>query len=160
MVYRRRIIEQTETTAHCQHIFRLSSTDWHRFLEFASVDNSPETSPNSYKRKRAPWEEKADNSQIIQRHRLNTMDITQTLRQITGQETIQFCRVQAAALQAIQNSESPVIAVMRTDREKNILFILPVFAEPRKTTIVVVPLLSLRGDIIQQCQILGISCVS
>ena len=79
---------------------------------------------------------------------MNTINITQTLRQMTGQETIQFCGVQAAALQAIQDGESPVLAVMRTDREKSILFILPVFAEPRETTIVVVPLLLLYRDII------------
>ena len=160
IVYGRGIMEQAGTTAHRQCIFRLSSTDWHRFLGFASADNSPKTSPNPYKRKRAPWEEKADDSQIMRRHRLNTIDITQTLRQITGQETIQFRRVQAAALQAIQDGESPVLAVIRTDRGKSILFMLPVFAEPGGTTIIVVPLLSLRGDIIQQCQILDILCVS
>ena len=93
MVYRRGIIEQAGTTAHCQCIFRLSSTDWYRFLGFVSADNSPETSPNSYKRKRAPWKEEADKSQIIQQHRLNTIDIIQTLRQIISQETIQFCGV-------------------------------------------------------------------
>ena len=159
MVYGREIMEQAGTTVHRQRIFRLSSTDWHRFLEFASADNSPETSPNPHKRKRAPWEEEADDSQIMQRHCLNTMDMTQTLRQMTGQETIQFRGVQAAALQAIQDGESPVLAVIRTDRGKSMLFILPVFAEPGETTIIVVPLLSLRGDIIQQCQILGISCI-
>ena len=107
-----------------------------------------------------PWEEEADDSQIIQRHCLNTMDMTQALRQITGQETIQFRRVQTAVLQAIQNSKSPVLAVMRIDRKKNILFILPVFTEPGETIIMVVPLLSLHRDIIQQCQILDISCIS
>ena len=159
MVYGRGIMEQAGTTAHRQHMFRLSSTDWYRFLEFASADNSPETSPNPHKRKRAPWEEEADDSQIMRRHRLNTMDMTQTLRQMTGQEAIQFCGVQAAALQAIQDSESPVLAVMRTGGGKSMLFMLPVFAELGETTIIVVPLLSLCGDIIQRCQILGISCV-
>ena len=152
-------MEQAGTTVHCQYIFRLSSTDWYRFLGFVLADNSPETSPNPHKRKRTLWEEETDDSQIIQRHRLNTINITQTLRQIIGQEIIQFRGVQTAALQAIQDSESPVLAVMQIDRKKNILFILPVFTEPRETTIVVVPLLLLCGDIIQQCQILDISCV-
>ena len=100
-----------------------------------------------------------DNSQIIQQHCLNTMDITQTLRQMTGQEIIQFRGMQTAALQAIQDGESSVVAVMRTGKRKSILFMLPVFTESRETTIVVVPLLSLRGDIIQQCQILDILCI-
>ena len=159
MVYRRGIMEQTGTTVHRQYIFRLSSTDWYRFLEFASADNSPETSSNLYKHKQIPWKKETDDSQIIQRYCLNTIDITQTLRQITGQETIQFRGVQATVLQIIQDGESPVLAVIQTDRKKNILFILPVFAEPGETIIIVVPLLSLRGDIIQQYQILDISCV-
>ena len=79
---------------------------------------------------------------------------------MTGQKTIQFRGIQTAVLQAIQNSESSVLAVIQTDREKNILFILPIFTESGETTIVVVPLLSLCGDIIQQYQILGISCIS
>ena len=90
MVYRRGIMEQAETTAHRQCMFRLSSTDWHRFLEFASADNNSETSPNPHKRKRAPWEEETDNNQIIRQHRLNTIDMTQALRQMTGQKIIQF----------------------------------------------------------------------
>ena len=148
IVYRREIMEQTGTTAHCQRMFRLSSINWYRFLGFISADNSSETSSNSHKRKRALWEKETNKNQIIQQYRLNIIDITQALRQITGQETIQFCGVQTAALQAIQNSESPVLAVIQTDRKKNILFILPVFTEPGGTTIVVVPLLSLHGNII------------
>ena len=101
IVYGRGIIEQAGTTAHRQRIFRLSSTDWHRFLGFISADSNIEISPNSHKRKRALWEEEADESQIMQRHRLNTMDMTQALRQMTGQATMQFRGVQAAALQAI-----------------------------------------------------------
>ena len=76
IVYGRGIMEQAETTAHRQRIFRLSSTDWYRFLGFASANNNPETSPNLHKRKRAPWEEETDNNQIIRQHRLNTIDIT------------------------------------------------------------------------------------
>ena len=159
MVYRQGIIEQTGTTAHRQRMFRLSSTDWYRFLGFASADNNSETSSNLHKCKQVPWKEKADNSQIMQQHCLNTIDITQILRQMTGQKTIQFRGIQAAALQAIQDGESPVLAVIQTDREKNMLFILPVFAESGEITIIVVPLLLLCGDIIQQYQILDISCV-
>ena len=79
---------------------------------------------------------------------MNTIDIIQALRQITGQKTIQFRGVQAAVLQTIQDGKSPVLAVMRTDRGKSILFMLPAFTEPGKTTIVVVPLLLLRRNII------------
>ena len=79
---------------------------------------------------------------------------------MTGKETMQLCGVQTAVLQAIQDSESSVVAVIRTDREKSILFMLPAFAEPSGTTIVVVPLILLYKNMIQRCQILGILYVS
>ena len=49
---------------------------------------------------------------------------------------------------------------MRTGRGKNILFILPVFAEPSRTTIVIVPLILLHRNIMRQCQILDILYIS
>ena len=159
MVYGRGIIKQAGTTAHCQQMFRLSSMDWHRFLGFWSVDGGIDIYINIYKRKRVLWEEEADERQIMRRHRLNTMDMTQVLRQIIGKETIQFCGVQAAALQTIQDGESSVVAVIQTGRGKSILFILPVFAEPSGTTIVIVPLILLYRDIMRRCQILDILCI-
>ena len=140
-------------------MFRLSSIDWHRFLEFRLADSSVDIHINIYKHKQMPWEEEVNKRQIMQRYRLNTIDITQILRQMTGKEIIQFCGVQAAVLQAIQNNESPVIAVIQTDREKSILFILPVFAESSRTIIVIVLLILLYRDIMQRCQILDISCI-
>ena len=156
IVYRQRIIEQAETTIYCQQIFRLSSTDWHRFLGFRLADSGIDIHANIYKRKQILWEEKADKKQIMQRYRLNTIDIIQILRQIISKKIIQLCEIQAAVLQTIQDNKNPVIAVIQTDKEKNILFILPVFAESSGTTIVIVLLILLRRDIIQQCQILGI----
>ncbi|KAB8226894.1 uncharacterized protein BDW43DRAFT_317346 [Aspergillus alliaceus] len=106
------------------------------------------------KRKQSPWEDKANQGRVMQRHWLNTMDMTAALQQMTGQETIQFRGVQTLVLQAIQDSKSPVVAVMPTGGGKSMLFILPTFAEPSRTTIVVMPLLALHSDIARQCQAL------
>jgi late competence protein required for DNA uptake (superfamily II DNA/RNA helicase) len=157
MVYARGIMDQAGTTAHRQRMFRVSSTDWHRFLGFASADQPVD---ELGKRKRSPWEDEAEESRVYRRHRLNTMDMTSALQQMTGQATIQFRGVQAPALRAIQDGESPVVAVMPTGGGKSMLFMLPAFAEPSGTTIVVVPLLALRSDMIRRCQALGISCVA
>ncbi|KAE8334250.1 hypothetical protein BDV24DRAFT_156976 [Aspergillus arachidicola] len=54
------------------------------------------------------------------RYWLNTIDITQALRQMTGNKTIQLRGVQAA-----------------TGGGKSILFILPAFTEPSRTIIIV-----------------------
>jgi superfamily II DNA helicase RecQ len=47
--------------------------------------------------------------------------------------------------------ESLVVAVMLTGEGKSLLFILLAWAEQGGTTVVVVPLITLRGDMIQQC---------
>jgi superfamily II DNA helicase RecQ len=49
---------------------------------------------------------------------------------------------------------------MPTGGGKSMLFIVPVFATPGGTTVVVVLLVALQADITQQCQQLGISCVA
>lgn len=59
-------------------------------------------------------------------------------------------------MQAIQQGESPVIAVMPTSRGKSMLFIVPMFTAPRGTTIIVVLLIILQGDMIRQYQKLSI----
>jgi superfamily II DNA helicase RecQ len=48
---------------------------------------------------------------------------------------------------------------MPTSRGKSLLFMLPAFAEQGGTTVVIVLLIALRGDIKRRCQKLGISCV-
>lgn len=40
MIYGRRTTEQPGTTAHRREMFRLSSTDWRRFLGFVSTDDA------------------------------------------------------------------------------------------------------------------------
>jgi superfamily II DNA helicase RecQ len=50
--------------------------------------------------------------------------------------------------------------VMLTGAGKSMLFMLPVWAEQGGTTVVVVPLIALRGDMKRRCQKLGISCAA
>ncbi|KAJ2763523.1 hypothetical protein H4S06_000001, partial [Coemansia sp. BCRC 34490] len=77
---------------------------------------------------------------------------------MTQQPTFELQGVQKPALQAIQNLESPVVAVMPTGGGKSLLFMLPAFLEPNGTTIVVVPLIALRQDFMQWCKQLNIKC--
>lgn len=69
-----------------------------------------------------------------------------------------FRGVQKEAIEGIIAGESPVVAVMPTGAGKSLLFMLPVWAEQGGTTVVVVPLIALRGDMIRRCTKLGISC--
>ncbi|KAL2801580.1 P-loop containing nucleoside triphosphate hydrolase protein [Aspergillus granulosus] len=49
---------------------------------------------------------------------------------------------------------------MPTGGGKSMLFMLPAYAAPGGCTVVVVPLISLRSDLMKRCQGLGIQCVS
>jgi superfamily II DNA helicase RecQ len=66
--------------------------------------------------------------------------------------------VQKEAIDAIVAGKSPIVAVMLTRAGKSMLFMLPAWAKQGSTTVVVVLLIALQGDIMQQCRKLGISC--
>ncbi|KAI1670755.1 hypothetical protein L13192_06271, partial [Pyrenophora tritici-repentis] len=144
LVYARGIMEQSGAVADRRQQFRASSTDWHRFLGFqAGVDDQRRSS----KRKRAPFESEADEARVDRWQRLRKMDARAQLKRMMG-EKAEFRGVQEAAIKAITAGES-----------KSLLFMLPAWAEQGGTTVVVVPLIALRGDMAQRCKKLGISCV-
>ncbi|KAF9733878.1 hypothetical protein PMIN01_08221 [Paraphaeosphaeria minitans] len=155
MVYARGIMEQAGAVADRRQQFRVSSTDWHRFLGFA-----PDMTEDACrKRKRAPFESDADEARIDRWRRLRTMDAAEQLQRMAG-KTATFRSVQKEAIEAIVGGESPVVAVMPTGAGKSMLFMLPAWAEQGGSTIVVVPLIVLRGDMKRRCEKLGISCAA
>ncbi|KAK7177507.1 DNA helicase [Paraphaeosphaeria sporulosa] len=91
--------------------------------------------------------------------RLKKMDPVEQLQRMAG-KTATFRSVQKEAIQAIVGGESPVVAVMPTGAGKSMLFMLPAWAEQGGTTVVVVPLIALRGDMKRRCSKLGISCAA
>jgi superfamily II DNA helicase RecQ len=148
-------MEQAGAVADKRQQFRTSSTDWHRFLGFqADLDESKK----SRKRKRAPFKSKADEARINRWGRLRKIDASVQLKRMIG-DSAEFRGVQEAAIEAITAGESPVVAVMPTGGGKSLLFMLLAWAEQGGTTVVVVPLIALRGDMKQRCIKLGISCV-
>jgi superfamily II DNA helicase RecQ len=78
------------------------------------------------------------------------MDMTTIMQQMTRQASMQFRGVQAWAMAAIQRGQSPVVAIMPTGGRKSMLFMLPAWAVPGGTTIMVVLLISLRQDMMRQ----------
>ncbi|CEN60839.1 Putative Superfamily II DNA helicase [Aspergillus calidoustus] len=104
------------------------------------------------KRKRAPWQAEAKEHQWERQQQLQAMDMTTAMQQMTGQARMQFRGVQASAMAAIQQGRSPVVAIMPTGGGKSMLFMLPAWAVPGGTTIVVVPLISLRQDMARRCR--------
>lgn len=154
LIYARGIMEQAGAVADKRQRFRMSSTDWHRFLGFSSA---VEEEYACKKRKRAPFESEADEGRIDRWARLRKMDAAAQLRRMMGGEA-RFRGIQEEAIQAIVAGESPIVAVMPTGAGKSLLFMLPAWAEQGGTTIVVVPLIALREDMKRRCRKLGISC--
>jgi superfamily II DNA helicase RecQ len=154
LVYARAIMEQAGAVADKRQQFRASSMDWHRFLGFQSAVDDGTTSK---KRKRAPFETEAEDGRIDRWVRLRKMDGAAQLKRMMGKEAV-FRGVQEEAIEAITAGESPVVAVMPTGAGKSMLFMLPAWAEQGGTTVVVVPLIALRGDMMRRCKKLGISC--
>ena len=154
MIYARGIMEQAGAVADRRRQFRMSSTDWHRFLGFqADMQDGEECK----KRKRAPFESEADEARIDRWGRLRKMDTAAQLQRIMG-KAAEFRGVQKEAIDAIVAGKSHVVAVMPTGAGKSMLFMLPAWAEQGGTTVVVVPLIALRGDMMRRCRKLGISC--
>jgi hypothetical protein len=153
MVYGHESSELAGSTTTRRLCFRASSTDWHRFLGFPDM-----TSPVLGKRAN-PWEEQAVNHQEQRQQQLAAQNMAQVLQRMTGRPELQLRGVQAPVLKAIQDSASPVMAIMLTGGGKSMLFMLPAYAAPGGCTIIVMPLLSLRVDLMMRCQALGISCV-
>lgn len=154
--YGREITEQAGSTVQRRELFRLSSTDWHRFLGFSSIE-SPLARVLG-KRKRAPWEQDNEERRTGRRYLLRETDMTKALQSLFGDATVRFRGIQGRALRAIMAGESPVITVMPTGAGKSLLFMLPAWVAGG-LTVVVVPLLALRADLLARCTTLGISCV-
>ena len=154
MIYARGIMEQAGAVADKRQQFRMSSTDWHRFLGFQA---SSAEEDRCRKRKRAPFESEADEARIDRWDRLRKMNTTMQLQRMMDRST-EFRGVQKDAIDAIVAGESPVVAVMPTGAGKSMLFMLPAWAEQGGTTVVIVPLIALRGDMMRRCKKLGISC--
>ena len=72
-----------------------------------------------------------------------------------------FRGVQRQAMAAVMRGESRVMAIMGTGSGKSLLFMLPAWCGMGMggTTVVVVPLIALREDMVRRCRMLGMECV-
>lgn len=156
MVYGREITEQPGTTAHRRQLFRLSSTDWHRFLGFVCGDSEC-VDPRGASQP-SPWEVEAERSRQDRRWKLQETPMQPDLQKMMGNELVRFRGVQGPAIEAIQQGQSPIITVMPTGGGKSVLFMLPAWVAGG-TTVVVVPLIALRSDMQRRCQRLNIRCI-
>src|SRR6185312_11912204 len=85
-------------------------------------------------------------------------DLTLALQQMFNDPNAQFRGRQRDVLDAIVARRSWILAVMGTGVGKSLLFMLPAMLGSPGMTIVVVPLLSLKDNLRDRCNKLGIRC--
>jgi hypothetical protein len=156
-IYGRLITESRFSVQVDRARFRRVSVEWHKFLMFASTLEKQQQQQATGKGARA-WQGAEARQEEWRRWRvLKAVDVQEQLELMIGKGA-QFRGVQQAALQAILRHKSPVIVVMGTGAGKSLLFMLPA-ACSSGLTVVIVPLLSLRGDLKSRCDRMGIECV-
>ena len=130
--------------------------EWHRFLMF----DSALAQQGQYQRQQEGSVRMQREARDEERRRwrlLKVVDIQYQLELMVGKGT-EFRGVQRPALEAIMRQRSPVVAIMGTGGGKSVLFML-LAACSTGLMVVVVPLISLRGDMKDRCDKMGIECV-
>lgn len=153
MIYARGIMELSGEVASKRYKFRASSQAWHQFLGFDSVSVHGST------KRKVPFDQEMEQRQISRWKRLRTVDLQSQLLAMMGSD-VSFRGIQEPAIESILAGESPIVAIMGTGSGKSLLFMLPAWCDSSGTTVVVVPLISLRQDMQERCQQLGLSCAS
>lgn len=96
----------------------------------------------------AAWEEQVEQTRVARWRWLENVDLDGELKRMIGPDA-EFRGTQKPAIEAIVRGEPRVVAVMATGEGKKVLFMLPSFCAPDKSTIVVVPLIALRRNMIK-----------
>ncbi|KAI6957743.1 hypothetical protein KC332_g17517 [Hortaea werneckii] len=153
-VYARETMELAGWMASRRQQFRSVSEKWQRFLGFPAGEQSIKS---DLKRKRSPFEREAEEARTRRQLALRHMDANADLSWMMRKEVV-MRSAQGEAMQAVQQGENSVVVVMPTGSGKSILFMLPAFVQSGGVTIVVVPLKSLRADMMDRCSAVNIGC--
>ncbi|EWY79399.1 hypothetical protein FOYG_17444 [Fusarium oxysporum NRRL 32931] len=141
LVYGRLITEGCFETNERRVNFRFISEEWHRLFGFPSAVNGfGELLTRALRR----WKT------------LRRINVDEELCRLY--EHVRFRGKQREAVEAIMMNKSPVVVVMGTGTGKSLCFMLPAASCLGGLTIVIVPLVSLQGDMMDRCQKHKISC--
>lgn len=161
MIYARLISERDGTVASTRARFRTVSCMWHLWLGFDTAfdHEGREGTQTKGKRKTSemPWEAVMEAKQAARWKHLRGADTQAGLQQMMRSGAARFRGVQREAIQAIVEGAPRIIAVMPTGEGKSLLFQLPAYISPRGLTIVVVPLVALRYDMMIRCAAIGVT---
>ena len=157
MIYARLLFEGQFEMQSQKEKYRQVSQEWHRFLGFPSATQGFGVGVG-VKRKRSHWEEVNKEMQELRWKHLKHANIQAGLEIMVGNEA-KFRGMQKPAIDAIIRGHSPVMVIMGTGGGKSLLFMLPARIASGGSTIVVVPLVALQGDLQERCEKAMISSV-
>ncbi|KAL6359919.1 hypothetical protein LRP88_07347 [Fusarium phalaenopsidis] len=157
LVYGRQLTEAHFETYQRRQSFRLLSEEWHFLLGFPSAPGfSRATIPSGSKRGLAAVDlEHFQQLQAARWKQLRKVDLDLELQRLLGPNAT-FRQGQKPILEAIMGNRNPILAIMPTSGGKSLLFQLPAASCPDGITIVVVPLVSLLGNLLDRCQAMDI----
>ena len=154
MIYGLLLNENPFTTMHEREQFRQVSMDWHRMLHFRSAWRGDGRMPKQVQQQVQSAREEARRWRFQQ---MRSVDIDAQLKRVTQREEAEFRGVQREGLQAIVGGIPRVTIVMRTGGGKSLFFMIPAAGSKDGITIVVVPVVSLRQDLVDRCEKVGLS---
>ncbi|KAM6513757.1 hypothetical protein FALCPG4_014975 [Fusarium falciforme] len=159
LIYGRLVTEGAFETNERRVNFRYISEEWHRLLGFPSaMGGFGEVLKPGRKRKNASIHHEALQELQLKRWKLRRrINIDRELTRLYGEQAT-FRGVQREALEAIMMNKSPIVVVMGTGGGKSLGFMLPAASCPGGVTVVVVPLVSLQGDLMERCRKMKIPC--
>lgn len=159
-IYGRLITEGAFETHERRVNFRVISEEWHRLFGFPSAADYTSTTKPGHKRKTASVHHEAMRELQVKRWRtLRQVDIDVELRRLYG-EGIRFRGGQRRAVEAVMCNKSPIVVIMGTGGGKSLCFMLPAASCSGGVTVVIVPLVSLQGNMRDRCDKLGLSCTA
>jgi hypothetical protein len=152
-VYGRAITESPFSSEAQRLALRRVSMEWHRFLLFRSaLEARPKHGTRAAEVRKEAMEE-----EFRRWRKMRAVDIQEQLETLVGKGA-EFRSVQRPAIMAIMRQKSPIVVVMGTGAGKSMGFMLPASCSTG-VTVVVVPLVSLRGNLKDRCVQAGIECV-
>nr|CEG05029.1 unnamed protein product [Fusarium clavum] len=150
MIYGRGLMEASFETYSRRESYRQLSQEWHYLLAFPTALRSAAMVPQGRKGpKRAGAYVDLEQFQELQSSRwkqLRGIDLSLELDRVLNKPSA-FKPGQHKVLKAIMHNSSPIVAVLPTSGGKSLLFQLPVASCPSGVTIVIVPMVSLQGDL-------------
>ncbi|KAF1922313.1 P-loop containing nucleoside triphosphate hydrolase protein, partial [Didymella exigua CBS 183.55] len=138
--------------AQQQALWRVSIA-WHRFLQFSSTLKTPPAKGTQA----AEARKEAVEEQFRRWKQMRRVDVQAALERLQGKGAT-FRSLQQPAIEAIMKQMGPVVMIMGTGGGKSATFMLLASCSTG-VTIVVVPVVALKQNMMDRCKAAGIDCV-